>query len=129
DTGCDSRYSSYCWPNVRREYGAALLTAGVSVVTRYATMTVGAVRLAHASARPIPITAEPTYRGWATHRYGPDVVTSRDLFRCPAAQMRMPSPIAAIPKPIASDRAVGCASARTSAPNTNPSVTRRRASA
>ena len=35
---------------------------------------------------------EPTYSGCANQRYGPDAVTSRDLLRCPAAQMRSASP-------------------------------------
>src|SRR2546428_7083911 len=42
--------------------------------------------------------------------------------------MRIASPAAATLRPIASDRPVGCASASTIAPKTNPSVTRSRAS-
>src|ERR671931_2276396 len=92
-------------------------------------MTVAAVRLAHAIASPTPITDEPTYNGWATNLYGPDEVTSRPFFKWPAAQKRMASPAAATLRPMPSDRGVGWASASTIAPNTNPSVTRRRASA
>ena len=45
------------------------------------------------------MTDEPTYSGCANQRYGPDAVTSRDLFRWPAAQIRSASPSAAIDTP------------------------------
>src|SRR5262245_54037651 len=71
---------------------------------------------------------EPTYRGCARYAYGPDDVTSRDLFRCPAAQMRTPSPIRPTAPPTTSDSFDGLARISTSGANTQPSATRKRAS-
>src|SRR5438874_8123615 len=71
---------------------------------------------------------DPTYNGCANQRYGPDTVTSRDLCRWPAAQKRTASPQAEIAIPAASDPRVGVASTSTSAPETKPSATRKRAS-
>src|SRR5262245_45290879 len=85
--------------------------------------------LPDATARPAPITDEPTYSGCANQRYGPDDVTSRDLLRCPAAQTRNASPNTAIAVPASSASGVGWASHNTSAPKTNPSITRLRARA
>src|SRR5262245_7834970 len=102
--------------------------AAVSVITRYEPTRTATGTLAHAIARPTPVTDDPTYSGCATQRYGPEVVTSRALLRWPAAQTRKSSPPAARLNPMAIDRAVGVASASTIAPNTKPSVTRRRAS-
>src|ERR1043166_7109752 len=84
--------------------------------------------LAHAIARPTPITDEPTYNGCADHRYGPETVTSRDFCRWPAAQKRIASPTADTVMPAATDARLGCARISTSAPNTKPSATRNRAS-
>src|SRR3954470_10565643 len=83
--------------------------------------------LAEAIARPAPITDDPTYSGCATQRYGPDTVTSLDLRKCPAAQIRIASPHAAIDMPISRDSGVGCARTSTRTPKTNPSATRKRA--
>src|SRR5438105_12376277 len=87
------------------------------------------MRLRQAIARASTSTLDPRYSGGATKRYGPDEVTSRALFRCPAAQMRIASPAAATDMPIAIDRSVGSASTITSTPNTQPRATRSRASA
>src|SRR3954454_19107664 len=83
--------------------------------------------LPDAMARPIPITLDPTYSGWANHRYGPDAVTSRDLRRCPAAQIRSASPTPPTQAPAATVHAVGSDSQSTIAPQMNPRNTRKRA--
>src|SRR5262249_42331612 len=80
-----------------------------------------------AIARPAPIMHEPAYSGCPSQRYGPDDVTSRDLFRWPAAQIRSASPAAATSVPSRSVRPVGCASQRTASAKRNPSGTRSRA--
>src|SRR5262245_28570685 len=85
-------------------------------------------RLPDAMASPAPMIAEPIYKGCASQRYGPDVVTSRDLFKWPAAQIRNASPNTATADPMPSDVPLGFASHSTSAPNTKPRLTRRRAS-
>src|SRR5439155_2734875 len=100
--------------------------AAVSVPARYAPMITAAATLAHAIARPMPMIAEPTYSGCAVQRYGPDEVTSLDLLRCPAAQIRIASPIAAIEAPMATVDRVGVATQKTSAADANPSGTRLR---
>src|SRR5438094_485591 len=86
------------------------------------------MRLCDAMPNPAPMTDDPTYSGCANQRYGPDEVTSRDLFRWPAAQMRSASPAAAIDMPTAIDLAVGSAAMSTSGAKTHPSATRNRAS-
>ncbi len=50
---------------------------------------------------------EPRYSGCRVKRYGPDEVTSRLFSRCPAAQMRIASPISPTAAPSASERGVG----------------------
>src|SRR4051812_24717742 len=70
---------------------------------------------------------EPRYSGCRVNRYGPLIVTSRPLPRCPAAQRRTPSPAAATATPAASDALVGRASHAAMIPQAKPSVTRRRA--
>src|SRR6185436_9329825 len=87
------------------------------------------VALRDATERPTPITDEPRYSGCATHRYGPDKVTSRALCRCPADQNRIASPTLAIVNPAINVALVGRENQRTRPPHTNPSGTRRRASA
>src|SRR5436305_11586141 len=77
-------------------------------------------------ARPAPISDEPIYKGCATKRYGPDRVTSRDLFRCPAAHTRISSPAAATGSPAAMDAFVGAANQNTAKPQANPRATRNR---
>src|SRR6476469_1190188 len=80
-----------------------------------------------AIASPTPMTHEPAYSGCPSQRYGPDDVTSRDLFRWPAAQIRSASPAAATSVPHSSVRPVGCASQRTARAKKNPRGTRSRA--
>src|SRR5260221_2834274 len=80
------------------------------------------------TARPAPMIDDPIYKGCANQRYGPDAVTSRALFKCPAAQIRSASPHAAIDTPMASDAGVGRASTSTRTPNRKPDATRTRAS-
>ena len=53
-------------------------------------------------------------------------MTSRDFWRCPAAQMRMASPSVAIPAPARTVALVGLASQNANTPNRNPKVTRQR---
>src|SRR5262245_31257906 len=77
-------------------------------------------------ARPMPINDEPTYSGCATKRYGPERVTSRDLFRCPAAHTRRSSPASATGSPAAIDAVVGAANQKTATPHRKPSATRKR---
>src|SRR5690348_13225973 len=98
------------------------------VTPRYTATAVNTAKLPEATASPPPITLDPTYNGCANQRYGPDAVTSRDLFRCPAAQMRRSSPGSAISAPATSVAPVGCASQITTMANRNPSGTRARAS-
>ena len=45
-----------------------------------------------ASASPAPMIDRADIEGCANQRYGPEEVTSRDLFRCPAAHTRSASP-------------------------------------
>src|SRR4029079_9697650 len=71
---------------------------------------------------------DPRYSGCATHRYGPDDVTSRDLLRWPAAQKRSYAQTAAIDMPSTIDRTVGCAKTSVATPHRKPSATRLRAS-
>src|SRR6476646_10936464 len=92
-------------------------------------MSAATKTLRHAIARPSPMMLEPRYSGWTTKRYGPDEVTSRALFKCPAAQIRIASPATATDMPTAMVRAAGFARMITSRPNTQPSATRSRASA
>src|SRR5437763_9631492 len=80
-----------------------------------------------AIARPVAMIDDPMYSGWATHRYGPDAVTSRDLLRWPAAQIRSDSPTTATRLPHNNVDPVGCASHNTMMPEKNPSGTRHRA--
>ena len=54
-------------------------------------------------------------------------MTSRDLFKCPAAQMRIASPTAATAAPTTSAPGVGWARQNTTAPKTKPRDTRSRA--
>src|SRR5262245_12575604 len=91
-------------------------------------MSAAAIGFADAIASPTPITAEPTYSGCATYRYGPDDVISRDLYKWPAAQMRMPSPTSATIVPTTTDSFDGLARMNTSGAHTQPSATRNRAS-
>ena len=72
---------------------------------------------------------EPRYSGCRVNRYGPDAVTSRPFSRCPAAQIRSPSPTTATAAPTAKLRGVGRASQNASAAAMNPRRTRYRASA
>src|SRR5688572_29306367 len=102
--------------------------AAVIVEPRYVAITRTTVTLFDAMARPAPMIEDPTYSGCANQRYGPDEVTSRDLLRCPAAQIRSPSPTAARAAPTPSVGPVGSASHSTSAAEANPSGTRLRAS-
>src|SRR4051812_34697691 len=90
-------------------------------------MSSATVRLPEAIASPAPRIEDPTYSGCANHRYGPEDVTSRDLFKWPAAQIRNTSPAAATALPASSVAPDGCESHTTSTANTNPSGTRRRA--
>src|SRR5690242_13169210 len=90
-------------------------------------MSTATTTLFAAIARPTPMMDEPAYSGCPSQRYGPDDVTSRDLFRCPAAQIRSASPAAATTVPDSSVRPVGRANQRTASAKTNPSGTRSRA--
>src|SRR5437899_1257146 len=60
-------------------------------------MSAAAIALAHATARPTPITDDPTYSGCAVQRYGPVEVTSLAFLTWPAAQIRIASPALAMP--------------------------------
>ena len=77
---------------VRRRNVSSLLIAARSVTTRYMTISPAAIGFRDAMPRPTPMIDEPTYSGCATYLYGPDEVTSRALFRWPAAHTRTPSP-------------------------------------
>ena len=71
-------------PEVKKpllETSRAGYLAAVSVSARYSAMSPIAMRLCDAMPSPRPMTDEPTYSGCENQRYGPDEVTSRDLFR------------------------------------------------
>jgi len=53
-------------------------------------------------------------------------VTSRDLFRCPAAHTRITSPAMATGNPATIDALVGAANQNTATPQANPKATRNR---
>src|SRR5437667_7699972 len=92
-------------------------------------MSAAAIALAHATARPTPITDDPTYSGCAVQRYGPVEVTSLAFLTWPAAQIRIASPALAMAAPTATVAGVGDASHNTTTANAKPSGTRLRASA
>src|SRR5438552_9692652 len=77
----------------------------------------------------MPITDDPTYKGCAVKRYGPEDVTSVAFCTWPAAQIRIASPTAAMALPIATLARVGDASHSTTTAKAKPSGTRLRASA
>src|SRR5262245_19797011 len=121
------RYRSYSAPNFSLRNASSLRIAAVMVVTRYTAISTATTMLFDAIASPTPMIDEPVYSGWPSQRYGPDEVTSRDLFRWPAAQMRRDSPAMATRLPHNSHQPVGCAKQSTRSPERNPSGARSRA--